>query len=293
MSCLTEQVSWPSAAETELAVLRNPDGGWAHRAGDASATEPTALAVLALAGLPWFDASASLGWLLSRQDEDGFFSASAVHLERSWVTPLAAMACRRAGHVVAAERAADALLGEQVFTLDAALARGIYGYDTATPGWPWTSGGFSFIEPTALAMIFLKQAGRGAERRVAQGAKMLRGRAIATGGWNYGESQVLGGDLFATAAPSALALAALADEQDAVTAGALTWLRSQQGSMSSLFSLGWSACALNVLGYLDDAWRQGVMNRWCEAPAHRRGPQETALCLLALRGGPSHPLAVL
>jgi hypothetical protein len=292
MSCPIDPTTWMTTAASELQGLRNPDGGWPFVAGDASATEPTVLAMLALSGTPGIDLATPLAWLIGRRRDDAFFTASPAHADRSWLTPLAAMACRLAGNEAVATAAAGALLAEPTFTFSSVLTRGLYGYDTSIPGWPWTSGDFSFVEPTALAMTFLKQTGHSAESRVRQAVSMLHTRALAAGGWNYGEPQVLGGDLFPTVAPTALALIALADEQDGTTDAAVQWLQSRQGQVSSLFSLGWGAAALNVLGVLDDAWRQDVMTQWCAAPPERRGPRETALCMLGLWTGTAHPLSV-
>jgi hypothetical protein len=205
---------------------------------------------------------------------------------------LAALALSRQGRVAAAGTAAAALLAEPVFTISPLQADGMYGYDTNIPGWPWTYGDYSFVEPTGLAMIFLKRAGHGSAARVRQGASMLRARAFASGGWNYGEPRVLGGDLFPTVAPTAVALLALADEQDEASAAAATWLAAQRGQVSSLFSLGWAAIALNVFNLLDDNWRADVRARYCALPVERQTPMETALCLLGLAPRDNHPFAL-
>ena len=83
---------------------------------------------------------------------------------------------------------------------------------------------------------------------------MLRARSLPGGQWNYGEPKVLSGELFPTLAPTALALLALADEPDTGTEAAQQWLKSQQGQVSSLFSLALAAIALDVLGQFGDDW---------------------------------------
>src|SRR5688500_1434103 len=129
----------------QLLSMRHPDGGWGYQAGGIMATEPTSLALLALAGLATPAAfGTSVDRLLERRLADGLFTATASHLEPSWCTPLAALALYRMGHTSPALSAVNALLAMPVFTFDAALARGIYGYDTGLSGWPWTSGDFSF-----------------------------------------------------------------------------------------------------------------------------------------------------
>jgi squalene cyclase len=290
----TDVAGWAEEAVVDLLSLQSPDGGWGYAAGAASATEPTALAALALTAMaPETDAlSPATQWLLARQRDDGMFVASVLLNEASWVTPLAALALAAQGQSAASQAAADALLALPVLTFDPHVLRGVYGFDTSIPGWPWTPGDFSFVEPTAMAVVFLKRAGRGQQPRVRRGVDLLLDRALPEGGWNYGEPQVLGGDLYPAAAPTALALLALADEQDEHPAAAVSWLLGEQGQMGALFSLGWASIALSVLGLRDDAWGTNLVARWHDVPEDRRGPLETSLCLLGLADADGHPLSV-
>jgi len=286
--------AWTATATADLLNAQQPDGGWAYQTGQAPATEPTALAILALSQIqPDAEAlAAAADWLVARQRGDGLFTASAVHEEGSWLSPLAALTLQQRGRTAASRAAEQAILDRPVYTFSDLLAPGTYGYDTRIPGWPWTAGDFSFTEPTSLAMIFLKKTSNAAAGRVREGARFLRDRALPGGGWNYGEPPVLGGALFPTVAPTALALLALADERDETTAAAESWLCGQVGQIPSLMSLGWAAIALNVLGLLDDAWQSAAVNRWSELPTGRRGPMETSLCLLGVVSADEHPLGV-
>ncbi len=292
----TSASTWTATAGANLLGLQNADGGWPYHAGQASATEPTALAILALSvsgdDLSAEPLNAAAAWLGARQRSDGLFTACPVHEEAGWLTPLAALALHQRGITSASQAAADALLTLPVHTFRP-FWTGTYGYDTQIQGWPWTPGDFSFVEPTCLAMVFLKKLGHFATPRVREGARLLRDRALAAGGWNYGEPRVLGGDLFPAIGPTALALLALADEPDETTTAGLNWLLDQRGRISSLLSLGWAAIALNVLGWLDSDWQAAVISRWQELAPERRGPMETSLCLLGLVSGGDHPLGVL
>jgi hypothetical protein len=284
---------WQAAAD-ELLGLRNSDGGWPYRSAAASSTEPTALAALALAdaGADSGVLSSAADWLVARQLANGAFTASPAHQEASWLTGLAALTLARLGRAEPAAAAVQALLAAQVFTFTQ-FPPGTYGYDTTLAGWPWSPGAFSFVEPTALAVLFLKQSGQSGRDRVRGAVALLRDRALAAGGWNYGEPEVLGGRLFPTDAPTALTLLALANEQDDHTAAGLNWLQGRQGQITSLYSLGWAAIALNVLGVITGQWRDDVIALWNASPPQRRDAVGTALCLLALRSREAHPFAVI
>jgi hypothetical protein len=196
------------------------------------------------------------------------------------------------GQSGSSDRAAEALLSESVFTFINAY-RHVYDYDTSIPGWAYTVGDFSFIEPTALAMVFLKRTGRSHEDRVRRGVDLMRDRALRDGGWNYGEPNVLQSDLYPVIVPTALVLLALADEQDDQTDAGIQWLTEEVSSISSLMSLGWAAIALNVLGRLDEEMRGVVVQRWSELPIERRTSLGTALCLLGLSDRNEHLMAVI
>lgn len=285
---------WRSEAAGELASLQAADGGWPYVVGQTSATEPTALAMLALAaaGVGGYRRSEAADWLAARQRGDGMFTASPLVEEGGWLTALAGVAMLREGRTDLASASAIALLDEATYTFYSPLTANVYNYDTQLRGWPWTPGDFSLVEPTALAMIFLKQAGYRDHARVREAADMLRNRAVAGGGWNYGEPRVWNADLFPIVSNTGVVLAALADEQEGTTAAGLTWLQSQRGAITSLPSLGWATIGLNVLGSLDDAWRADAIELWRSSPSERRGPMETALCLLGLSEAGVHPLGV-
>lgn len=287
--------TWLAEAGGELSSLQAADGGWPYIPGQTSATEPTALVLLALAMIDEHASQRSTAreWLAGRQQSSGLFTPTPLVDDAGWLAATAGLAMLHEGRVASSGPAADALLAQAVFTIEPPLPRSVYGYDTTLKGWPYSPGDFSLNEPTCMAMIFLKKAGYRDHTRVRGAATMLRDRAIAGGGWNYGEPQVWGNNLPASVANTAMALVALADEQDEWTAAGLTWLQAQRGAITSLPSLGWAAIAMNVLGLLDDTWRLDVINTWRATTSDRRGPMETALCLLGLAEASNHPLQVI
>lgn len=277
------------AGRADLAATQNADGGWGYAPGAASNAEATALSLLAIADMqpsPPGLASAA-AFLQARRRPDGAFALSPAVDEPSWATPLAAVALGRFGDSDAVAPAVDWLLNAPAFVLRPTPA--IYGYDTTLAGWPWTSGDYSFVEPTSAAVVFLKQQGQAGHARVREAVMLLHNRALPAGGWNYGESVVLGNTLLPAIVPTAMALLALADEPDDTTSAAVAWLSAQQGTITSLFSLGWASIAMNVLGLLDDFWTADVIDRWFACPDDRRTAMDTALCLLGVASAEDHP----
>ena len=72
-------------------------------------------------------------------------------------------------------------------------------------GWSWIPGTFSWVEPTAWALLALRRrqvAGKGVEAaRLTEAETLLIDRCCAHGGWNYGNSNMLGKDCGPTCRP--------------------------------------------------------------------------------------------
>jgi len=272
-------------AVAALLAARNDNGGWGYRSGAASATEPTAAALLALHAIDRESEvrDQAVAWLLGRQTAEGGFSAADGHEGNSWTTGLVLTALLRAGDSSApdaAAPAADWLVASNVFTLPAAQAAS-FGYDTTLVGWAWTDGDFSFPEPTSFALIGLKQSTHKDHARVTAGEALLRDRFTTDNGWNFGEPNVLGNDVPAQIAPTALALLALQDKTDEMTQAAVQYLQAKLPTLTALMSLGYTANALLAWQAADDTLPETIEQRWRAVPSARRGNLETALLLLA------------
>jgi hypothetical protein len=209
---VTEPGPTSSSLRQALLASRNPDGGWPYYAGKTSRLEPTVWALLALqAAGERIAANALLAWPRS----DGWFldrSSNAVNVGFNALAAIG-LAALAPG---APERPA----------LGAALvrARGVklpqvpgFAQDNSIQGWPWLDGTFSWVEPTAMAVIALKglRTLPEAQGRISDGERLLLDRACRGGGWNFGNANVLGRDLEPYTAPTALALIALRDRADA------------------------------------------------------------------------------
>ena len=90
----------------------------------------------------------------------------------------------------------------------------LVGHDTTLQGWPWVVGTHSWVEPTAINVLALRSAGQAGHPRCREAVKLLLDRQLPEGGWNYGNTTVLGHVLRPQVQPTGLALAALAGETD-------------------------------------------------------------------------------
>ena len=212
---------------SRLAVLRNTqnsDGGWGYFAGKSSWLEPTAYAALALAGEP----AAERAWklLTSWQLPDGSWKPAAKVQVSNWGTSLCAtVAMTRNEWGQPLQNAVKWLVGStgvESGWLNVAAARlrlVRQERDVSLKSWPWKPGNSGWVEPTAHALVALKQASAKLSNdelrsRVQMGEAQLMNVRSRDGGWNYGSPAALGVDLLSYPETTALALMALQGPND-------------------------------------------------------------------------------
>lgn len=238
-----------------LVARRNPDGGYGARPGLPSTTEPTAVATLALAaGGEAGDAATPRAWLRSAELPGGGWPSAAGAPEASWATALAVLALARFPDAAAPTARGVAWLvaarGSVLKTrrgLAAWLLGGprIVDLDPDLVGWPWLAETFTWVEPTAYAMLALDAGAPddpAARARVEEGRRVLLDRICPDGGWNYGNLRVLGEDLWSYPDTTALALLALGpragDEVAGRASDALeTMLRSNPSGLATALGI--------------------------------------------------------
>jgi hypothetical protein len=162
--------------------------------------------------------------------------------------------------------------------------------DPDLKGWAWTDGAFSWVEPTAYALIALKKLVRdGSESEViSEAERLLYDRMCRGGGWNYGNSTVLGVDLPPYPDTTALALIALQQRRfEAPIQQSLATLKTLLSSPVSGLTLSWAVVGLAIYGEPIFAWRA----RLAEVYARRRFLGETKTAALALLGATDGPAA--
>ena len=221
-----------------LVGSQNPDGGWGYRRHGTSYVEPTSAVMLALENSAARTRSEVEGrardFLLSIQHADGGWGIGALDAESGWMTAWAVLMLARFSDARAAvARGVQWLIDTEGLRVTDAPSRAVIyqrlQIDSTLRGWPWQPGDAAWVHPTALAMLALCASGKPNEPRVRDGVVYLFDRAVASGGWNIGNPEMLGKTVPATIQDTAVALRALratgAGADEARVAKAIQFLR--------------------------------------------------------------------
>lgn len=214
-----------SAALAWLEAQRGPEGAWAYTPGSAPRLEPTLWALGAglrsdrswLAATPWGWEALLVPALLSGVEE--------------------AEELRKRGLREILERQSE------TYPMDADKAPS--STNSELPGWSWYPGTFGWIEPTAMGLLSLRCLGMGDHPRAIEAMALLLDRQHVDGGWNYGNSAVLGTELESYVPTTAWAIMALPAGEP--TRRALPVLQHSHSRPTSL-SVALSILALGMHG---------------------------------------------
>jgi len=225
-----------------LVASRNADGGWPYYAGKASRLEPTVFALLALG-----EDSAPV--LRKWPRRDGLFVDAAGEVNLAF-NGQAAMLPGIAGDPLADDlkRALIAARGVQI------PASTINRQDNSIQAWSWTAGTFSWVEATAWCLIGLKRLAHGSadpalRARLDDGRRLLADRVCRNGGWNDGNSNMLGTELPAYVPTTAVALISLGTGSgDPLVAPNLAYLERQRTAENGAMALALTRICLGVFG---------------------------------------------
>ena len=236
-----------------LLGFRNADGGWGYYPGKASRLEPTCWALLALArhGGTTIEIEPLQKW--PRQDA-WFVDATGAPINYAF-NALAALTLLQHpdGASLSSSVAAGIVRVKGVRLEQAQMLR----QDNSLQAWSWIDQTFSWVEPTAWCLLLLKKLRRDhaavtpaeAAERIRIGEQMLIDRACATGGWNYGGSNVYGQELWAYVPTTALGLLAMQDRRDdPIVAKSLQFLQKDAGTERSAPALALALVCLRVFG---------------------------------------------
>ncbi len=264
-----------------------------YHVGGSPASEPTALAALALASFGrWDDAQAAVNWLARQQEKDGSVGPMPGQSTPGWPTSLALTAAQ---YVATRSGQAKSPFNRQAAIEWLCQARGeslqrngTMAHDTTIVAWPWVLDTHSWVEPTAMAVLALAAVGRGGDPRASEGRRMLFDRLLPSGGCNYGNTIVLGQELRPHLQPTGLALLALRGEPDPSgrIAKSLDYLSRELTPTTATASLSYGLMALAAYGRRPndaDAWLNAAYQRTVNREA---SPHRLALIALGVAGWP-------
>jgi hypothetical protein len=294
-----------NAAIDLLLGAQNEDGGWGAVKGKRSNTESTSFVLMALKSLEGnpFDrqTTAGLKWLLQRQKDDGSWSLNDASKQSSWTTPIAALALlsfqdqrdhalRAAKWILTQEGRKPGWVATLLFRLS--LLKKITELDPYLSGWSWTAGAFSWVEPTSYSLMTLKKLkrsldGTNCEERIRQGEMLIYDRMCENGGWNYGNSRVLGEALWPYPDVTAVALIALQDQAMSETnQKSLRALDAMLREAGSGTALGWGILCLTLYNQDVREWKKILVKNF-EKTRFLGEIKALALALLAFGNGAS------
>lgn len=252
----------PSMNPELLARLAQRDA-WGYRPGEPPAAEPTALCALALVGNDRIEAAiAALDELGRMQAPAGSVGLHESEAAPHWSTAYAVLAWQaairklppeqsaRSRYLAAVEQGCTFLLSIEGERIDPSKAPEI-GHNSWLVGWPWIKGTHSWLEPTALAYLALKAAGKRAHARSVEAAALLVDRLLPSGGANHGNTFVLGQLLKPHLQPTGLALLALGGQEtegNPLVEKSLQYVEQTADDTTAAASLAYALLGLTVHG---------------------------------------------
>ena len=291
------------AALDLLLDTQNKDGGWGAVKGKRSNTESTSFALMALKCIDrdvfLRPMTAGLSWLLQHQKDDGSWSLSDASKQSSWTTSIAVLALlsfqdqrehalRAAKWILTQEGRKPGWVTSLLVWLS--LVKKMGELDPYLSGWPWTAGAFSWVEPTSYSLMALRKlkrslAGTNCEERIRQGEMLIYDRMCENGGWNYGNSKVLGEVLWPYPDVTAVALIALQGRRASeANQTSLHILDKMAREADSGMALGWGILCLTL--YNEDVRElKKVLAKNFEKTSFLGQIKTVALAVLALGDG--------
>jgi len=236
-----------------------PSGGWAYYSNKSASIEPTCLALLALKNSKYESSkefASAIAFLESCIGPNGIAVSPNGRPEAVWVTSIVLFTFVKLKLNPTAISSMVSILLEIKGTVtknNQALEIHANGINPEVMGWPWSLNTFSWVEPTAWAILSLRSVGLQDNPRVTEGIEFLLDRLMDEGGANYGNKTVLGKLLDPVPGPTALCLLALNGTKGATNAkvgASIAYLKQSIFAPLDLEHAFWAVLACSL--YLND-----------------------------------------
>jgi hypothetical protein len=260
----------------------NAAGGWGYAIRKASRLEPTCWALIAIGQSRKADLAVHGNFLEKCVRSGGYLVENP-----DWPTNVGFNALVAFTWLNRREFAAEEKIRALLTWLSA--AKGVqapqaasFRQDNSLQGWSWLDSTFSWVEPTAWGTLALQKAIRAglvqegpARARILEAERLLIDRCCHEGGWNFGNANVMGQDLFPHVPTTAIALLALQGRrEEPAVVRSLAFLESHWSDEPSPLALGLSLICLHTYGRPVEAIKvrlQAVENTRIERAAARSG----------------------
>lgn len=250
-----------SVLDLELWLVENavPSGGWAYYSNKSASIEPTCLALLALKNSKYESSkefATAITFLESCIGANGIVVSPNGRPEAVWVTSIVLFTFVKLKLNASAISLMASILLEIKGTVtksNQAMEIHAKGINPQVMGWPWSLNAFSWVEPTAWAVLSLRLAGLQDNRRVTEGVDFLLDRLMDEGGANYGNKTVLGKLLDPVPGPTSLCLLALNGTKEATSPkvyASIAYLKQSIFSPLDLENAFWAVLSCSL--YLGD-----------------------------------------
>lgn len=281
----------PWLEETLNDLAKSPAIG--YLADSAPAAEPTAIAALALLVHGRIDEARRAAKALANMQDRGTGNVGVRAGETpSWPTSLAIIAWRaieKIETISASQQVTQAIDWLLAHRGKAIERSGDFGHNSELVGWAYAENTHSWVEPTSMAVMALAAADKLEHPAAQEGLAVLLDRQLPGGGYNYGNTYVLGQLIRPHIQPTGIALLALAvtRQEQARIGKSIAWLRRSIGLSTTPISLAWA-----LLGLKSQGEEMQEASGWLAMAAERvqtrdRSPHKLALLALAAKGWPT------
>lgn len=157
--------------------------------------------------------------------------------------------------------------------------------DNSIVGWSWTHGSFSWVEPTAWALICLRNSEFRDTERYKDGVRLLKNRMIPDKGWNYGNKNVYSTDLIPFIDTTSLALLALHNEIEVENVrNILENLAENSLKTESLYALALAIISLEKFGTANEMQKIKLSEELDKVDLNYMNSLHLSFACLALEG---------